>query len=184
VTGTNIPGTAVEAATAFATLNVSRSEQSRSNCSWGGDVGGGDLDEGGHPLLEIGEGGAVEQLRVVVVRDDVRSVVGVEAASGPVAGQEDAANELALDVVLQEPGLEGGGEDRISVQGVVGGDDAATRNAEDQVDLVQEAPAAWEDRVPELLEGTECEARGARARLAARVPPPESASTTSTRPAS
>jgi hypothetical protein len=127
-----------------------------------GDVGGGDLDEGGHPLLEIGEGGAVEQLRVVVVRDDVRSVVGVEAASGPVAGQEDAANELALDVVLQEPGLEGGGEDRISVQGVVGGDDAATRNAEDQVDLVQEAPAAWEDRVPELLEGTECEARGAR----------------------
>ena len=120
-----------------------------------------DVDPRPVSARQIGEGGVIEDVLVVVLRsEDGAAHVGREEAE-QVARTEHHPNERALDVAPQKSLLEVL-EDSVSKQPVVGRWEAPTRDTADRVDLVEKPPAFAVDHdlgVAELFQDAVGESR-------------------------
>ena len=130
------------------------------------DVGGVDRDERAPPPGDqVAIGRAVEELPVVELGDQVAAAEPRRSQPEPVAGREQAPEERALHVALEEALLELL-EDVVAAERVVGGGEAAPGDGGDVVDLVEQPAAAalpGDFGARQLLEGAVGQCRGARA---------------------
>ena len=102
----------------------------------------GRVDDHERPHVAAGQIGvrrAVEQLAIEVFGEHFTTRE-LRLGEARQIGEELGA-ELAFDVALQESGFEIA-EESVAMEGVVGGDDAAAGNRVDDIDLVEQPPAA------------------------------------------